>query len=73
MRLENLDIDKDSYFIYDYCGHSDDWIISEVKDIKDVEEYLLEEHDSLFTTYLFVFKNLKRLKYKVKDNKIIWI
>lgn len=72
IELNNIDISDESYFIYNYCGHSDDWMIYEFKDLKEVEKYLLEEYDNMFVTYLFVFKNLKRLKYKIKDNKVIW-
>ena len=70
--LSNIDISDKSYFIYNYCGHSDDWILHEFKDLKEAEQYLLEESDNMFTTYLFVFKNLRRLKYEIKDNKIVW-
>ena len=69
--LNNIDISDKSYFIYNYCGHSD-WMIHEFKDLKEAEKYLTEESHNMFTTYLFVFKNLKRLKYEIKDNKIIW-
>ena len=70
--LSNIDISDKSYFIYNYCGHSDDWILHEFKDLKEAEQYLLEESDNIFTTYLFAFKNLRRLKYEIKDNKIVW-
>lgn len=73
VELENLDISEESYFVYNYCGHSDDWIIHEFTALKETEEYLLEESDNIFTTYLFVFKNLKRLKYKINDSSILWI
>ena len=70
--LNNIDISNKSYFIYNYCGHSDNWMIHEFKSLKEAEKYLLEEYDNMFVTYLFVFKNLKRLKYEIKDNKVIW-
>lgn len=71
--VDNIDINKESYFIYNYCGHSDDWIIQEFKDLKEAEKYLLEEYNNMFVTYLFVFKNLKRLNYEIKNSKVIWL
>lgn len=72
-KLPNLDISKNSYFVFNYCGHSDDWIIHEFKNLKDVDNYILEEYNNIFTTYLFVFIGLKRINYIIKENSIIWL
>lgn len=70
--INNMDISEKSYYIYNYCGHSNDWIIHEFKSLEKAEEYLLKEFDNIFTTSLLVFKNLKRIKYEVKGREVVW-
>ena len=70
-KIKNIELNKDSWYTYDYCGHSNDWIITEHKELTSVKKYILEQSNNMFTTELFIFKGLEEFSYIIANNTVI--
>lgn len=69
--VTKVKLKKDNYkfLIYDVTGHNGEWQIIEFKNLKDVEEYVLNPGGilNMFTTDMIVLENLKVKKYRIYE------